>query len=221
MAPENTLAAFSLAWEKGIPGVDFDIRICGTGELVVFHDENLERITGSPGTIETTGLDSLRTLDAGSGEKIPLLSEVLELAPPWAYFDIELKIAGGNTKEMASMLINEIEDRKLQNRCLVSSFYPLAVRAIKAAAKEISTAWIHTADLEQNHHAKYLAARALAGAPVRKPQWQSAIPMLEKDRSGKSPILPWTINDAAVARQCLELGAEGIISDDPAGISES
>lgn len=219
-APENTLAAFSLAWEKGIPGVEFDIRICGSGELVVFHDADLERITGVRGTVEKTDLDVIRALDAGSGEKIPLMSEVLELAPEWAYFDIELKIADHNAKKMAGMLAEELEEQGLANRCLVSSFYPSAVRAMKVAGKGIPVAWIHTSDLEQNQHAKYLVGRVLAGAPVLKPQWQCAIEMLKKNRSQKRPIIPWTINDTAVARRCLELGAEGIISDDPAGITE-
>ena len=65
-APENTLAAFKLAWESGIPGVELDARLCESGEIVVFHDEELMRTTGAEGLVETTGLETLRTYDAGA-----------------------------------------------------------------------------------------------------------------------------------------------------------
>ena len=92
-APENTLAAFKLAWDSGVPGVELDIRLCATEDIVVFHDNDLERITGKQGTIEQSDLDELKSYDAGEGEKIPLLSEVFEAAPPDVYFDIEMKLA--------------------------------------------------------------------------------------------------------------------------------
>ena len=109
-APENTIAAFKLAWESGIPGVELDVHLCKSGEMVVFHDDDLERITGTAGTVESTDLETLKSLDAGNGERIPLLSEVFEAAPEHAYFDIEMKVAYRNGRELsleAAKLIKE------------------------------------------------------------------------------------------------------------------
>jgi len=87
-APENTLAAFRLALEQGADGVELDVWRCGTGEVVVFHDEDARRLAGAPLAIARTPWGLLRRLDVGShrggrfrGERIPLLPEVLEALP--------------------------------------------------------------------------------------------------------------------------------------------
>src|SRR6476619_3892499 len=85
-APENTLASFQKALDFGVDGMEFDVQRCATGELVIFHDEELSRTTNGVGLVRDCSLDELRRLDAGSwfdrpfkGERIPLLSEVLTL----------------------------------------------------------------------------------------------------------------------------------------------
>src|SRR5229473_3211699 len=80
-APENTLAAFTLAARQGADGIELDAQLCGSGEVVVFHDATLGRTTGHPGLLEETPWAALRKLDAGArkgpafaGERIPLLA---------------------------------------------------------------------------------------------------------------------------------------------------
>ena len=64
-APENTLAAFQKAKEFGIPGIELDVRLCASGEMVVFHDDDFKRIFDREGTVEETSFEDLRKLDAG------------------------------------------------------------------------------------------------------------------------------------------------------------
>ena len=67
--PENTLSAFSKALEIGVDAIELDVRVCGTGELVIMHDATLERTTNGNGIVADTTLEELRKLDAGDGEQ--------------------------------------------------------------------------------------------------------------------------------------------------------
>lgn len=78
-APENTLAAFAKAAELGCAMVEFDVRLSADGVPIVFHDDRLERTTNGAGPVGTCTLAQLKRLDAGMGETIPTLAEVLDL----------------------------------------------------------------------------------------------------------------------------------------------
>ena len=232
-APENTMAAFTLAWESGIPGIELDVRLCTTGELVVFHDAETKRITGTPGTIEQSSLAELRDLDAGawfseeySGQRIPTLDEVFDAAPVGTYFDIEIKVCGHNSRAVATELARAIHRFSMANRCIISSFYPSAVWASKSACPGIPTALIYSDALKTEHPIQHIAARVLSNTPILKPQWQTAIETLERrgrrsERRTAKPVIPWTVNVNSIATRCLELGAEGVISEDPVAVMES
>src|SRR5512141_12305 len=106
-APENTLAAFRLAMQQGADGVELDVWRCASGEVVVAHDEDLQRVAGSPLRIPDARLDELRAADVGAwkgarwrGERIPRLDEVLE-ALPGAVVNVELKSRGGRDLGLA------------------------------------------------------------------------------------------------------------------------
>lgn len=90
-APENTLESFAKALELGVDMIELDVFCCKTGELVVIHDESVDRTTDGTGLVEEMDYRVLRELDAGGGEKIPLLSEVFDLVGRRAKINIELK----------------------------------------------------------------------------------------------------------------------------------
>jgi len=93
-APENTFASFAKALELGVDMIELDVFCCGSGELVVIHDESVDRTTNGKGLVAEMDYDTLRGLDAGCGEKIPLLSEVFDLVDRRAKINIELKGEG-------------------------------------------------------------------------------------------------------------------------------
>jgi glycerophosphoryl diester phosphodiesterase len=78
-APENTLAAFRLAREQGADAIELDAKRCASGEVVIMHDATLNRTTNGDGNVHEWSLAELHSLDAGKGERIPTLDEVLEL----------------------------------------------------------------------------------------------------------------------------------------------
>ncbi len=112
-APENTLAAFKVAIEKGADAIEFDVHRSHDGALVVHHDHSLERTTNGRGQIGDHTLEELRLLDAGSwfdpvfnSEGIPTLAEVLQLGQGKTRFEIELRHA---TLPFLKAVIDEIK----------------------------------------------------------------------------------------------------------------
>src|SRR5262245_14980881 len=97
-APENALAAFDLALDMGARHLEFDVQASADGHLVVIHDDTLARTTNGTGAVSGLTLDALRSLDAGAwfrpefaGERIPLLTEVLERYGGRAHLHLEIK----------------------------------------------------------------------------------------------------------------------------------
>src|SRR5688500_1633697 len=95
-APENTLEAFEEGVRQGADGVELDAMVCGSGEVVVCHDERLNRLARRDLEVRTTAYWKLRTLDVGSPlgfkpARIPLLAEVLRSLPAHFLINIELK----------------------------------------------------------------------------------------------------------------------------------
>ena len=88
---ENTLPSISKAIELGVDGIEIDIFKCASGELVVFHDKTLEKLTNSTGYIEELVLDSIRRIEVLNGYSIPTLEEVLDLINGRVFLNIELK----------------------------------------------------------------------------------------------------------------------------------
>ena len=92
-APENTLKAMAWAIEAGLAWVELDVHAV-EGRLVVIHDERLERTTSGSGKLRRRGLAYIRSLDAGQGERVPFLEEVLDLIDKRLKINIELKSFG-------------------------------------------------------------------------------------------------------------------------------
>ena len=118
LAPENTMAAFSAADVLGVHWFELDVRTCATGELVVFHDADLKRLSGRPERIDSLSLADLADADVGShfseefsGEGVPSLIEVLETFRDRVRFNIEVKedTAGGAEEDAAPSRESESE----------------------------------------------------------------------------------------------------------------
>ncbi|WP_303722672.1 glycerophosphodiester phosphodiesterase family protein [Malonomonas rubra] len=143
--PENTLLAFSKALEYGVEWLELDIHLSADGELVVIHDFTLERTTDGCGQVSDYPLAELRLFDAGMGEKIPLLAEVLDLAAGRATVNIELKGAGtgaalglflqqrfAGQQCVDKLLASSLNGDELINLSTILPYLPLAVVAERA-----------------------------------------------------------------------------------------
>jgi glycerophosphoryl diester phosphodiesterase len=101
--PENTIRSFKCAGRMGVDYVELDVRRCKTRELVVMHDPTVDRTTNGKGVVRNLSISEIRSLDAGKGEKVPLLSEVVVLAKSNFNLFVEVK-EPGTEEEILSML---------------------------------------------------------------------------------------------------------------------
>lgn len=127
--PENTLSSVRKALQMGVRCIEIDVYYV-EDQLVVFHDDRLERTTNGRGLLCEQSFDYLRSLDAGHGQKIPTLEEVCEIIKTRACINIELK--GPHTAEPVARLISRlIENGWDIAEFLVSSFNYAELRKIK------------------------------------------------------------------------------------------
>src|SRR4029079_3209234 len=128
---ENSLAAFTRARADGADGVELDVMTCGTGEIVVFHDDDLVRLGARPEKIAGTAFAVLRGVTLTSGAKIPTLEEVFEACGPDMLVNVELKVPNRGPAVLAPLVDGVaaiVERAGAGGRVLVSSFNPFAVR---------------------------------------------------------------------------------------------
>ncbi len=225
-APENTMAAFRLAKEYGIPGIELDIHLSADDRIVVAHDYTTART--SPGnnlTIAQSDWDQLKVIDVGAwenpeytGERIPLLSQLFEEHGQDFYFDIEMKSRDNTDGHLEALLARMLDDFRLEaDRVVVSSFNPVMLAKFKATCPRIPTAIIYCADSDVPWYLRRGEGRWIAGADFLKPK--HVIPtkarMAFSRAIGGRPVLPWTVDDPAIAKRMLEIGCEGVISNVP------
>ena len=117
LEPENTLRSVRRAIELGVDRVEVDVRVSRDGRLVIMHDETVDRTTNGHGYVRELTLNELRSLDAGMGEKIPTLEEILEFTMGKAKLEIELKVP-----EATEPTIQLIEELNAENDVILISF---------------------------------------------------------------------------------------------------
>lgn len=209
-APENTLAAFRLAAELGADGIELDVRGTADGQLVVLHDASVDRTTDGTGGVAALTLDQLRRFDAGKkfgpsfrGERIPLLSEVFDVARGRLLVDVEVKAAG-----VEAALLDLIGRMKMTDSVLISSFDARVVARIRDLAPEISVGLLQSA-------ADPNAAVALRAAAYLPEVATLTADVVATCRRHGLRVITWTVKAEREGREALHLGVDGIIADDP------
>ena len=211
--PENTLLAFRKARETGADAIEFDVRTSADGVPVVIHDETVDRTTDGTGPVAALPLSALREFNAGMGERIPTLEEVLDDTGTTPMI-IEVK-----ERLAAKAVVEMLQARGGESRSLVGSFdardlvgFRRAGVPTTAGRREVAWFW--------------LASRIGAGA-VRSQYEAFSVPPRYRGvrlvdarfvrlarRIGK-PVHVWTVDDIPTATQLRVLGVAGIITNLP------
>ncbi len=132
--PENTLRAFRRAIELGADMSELDLHLSKDGALVVMHDYSVQQTTNGHGSISELTLDELQQLDAGEGERIPTLQQVIDLVRGKNGLYIELKAVGTPRPLVDLLCANRFTAR---SQVIVGSFQPELVRETRALAPEL------------------------------------------------------------------------------------
>ena len=208
--PENTLAAFSKAMEYGVHGIELDVHLSRDGEAVVIHDESVDRTTNGSGQVSELTLAEMQSLDAGDGESIPTLAQVLALVSGRLHVDIEVKAAAA-----ADQVLAEVARHK-DLTFAISSFNHDVLRHVRRV----------DASVELWPLVGAISDEAIATAlELGSPQLAVFDGMVNPDimayaRSKGLGLWVWTVNDPARAAELVELGAVGICTDDPKTIRD-
>lgn len=109
--PENTLLAFEKALEAGVDGIEMDLRLSRDEHAIIFHDDNLKRITGLDNAPEALTLCELKELDAGCGQTIPSLDELLQLTSSQATLILEIKYMPSTYKRLCEIIEQKINEK--------------------------------------------------------------------------------------------------------------
>jgi len=128
--PENTILAFKKAIEAGADGIELDVWLTKDGEVVVIHDETVDRTSNGSGRVKEMTLEELKELDFGNGERIPTLEEVFEAVPEDSVVNVEIKDVDAVEKTA------EIIGRNNPERVIVSSFLIDALREYRKLDSE-------------------------------------------------------------------------------------
>lgn len=204
--PENTLKGFARAKELGCIGIELDVHLSADGHLIVMHDETVDRTTNGTGEIRTLTLEQIKTLDAGSGEPVPTLTDVLDLVGDSMMVDIEVK-----ANEAGAATLDEVRTHP-NLRWLISSFDWDVLRYVRSQDAEAEL-WVLSPAASDDALQTYRDINASALAI-----WTNAIDADIARMFADQQITwwPWTVNDPDRATECLAWGARGICTDNPA-----
>lgn len=221
-APENTMEAFLLAVEQRADGFEIDINLTKDGEIIVIHDDSIDRTSNGKGDVMDYTLAELKAFnfnarfeDKYPQAEIPTLREVLQLVKEHdLYLNIEVKNILSKTDlyaELGSMAAAMVKEFGLENNVIFSSFNHGSMVKLKEAYPEMKTALLYMAGLYKGgEYAKMTRADALH------PLFFGVNPeMVEDAHEAGVQVNTWTVNEVSQIRLMIEAGVDAIITDCP------
>lgn len=209
--PENTILSFKKAIEAGCSGLELDVRLTKDNKVIVIHDKNLEHTTNGKGFVSEYTLRELKRLDAGKGERIPTLEEVVsEIA------DVKLlvEIKTDAVKNIDRLCAETVKLAGKRKDTFFTSFNLDAIQSVKKINPVLKTGLIFSKPLiEPEQYARFLNA---------------VCPRLDRIDSKVSQfaeqygfdLYVWTVNTEDELRKALRYNVTGVVSNDPGGIGK-
>lgn len=218
-APENTLEAFALAGEQGAQGIELDVQLTKDGEVVVIHDETIDRVSTGKGAVRDYTLEELRRFSFHNhkkeyeGVQIPTLREVLEQVKPGGMeVNIELKTGIYWYPGLEEKTVELVKAAGMENRVIYSSFNHYSVQKILELDGEAETAYLYNdVLLNVENYAKNTGVCGLHPAVYH----LKMADFLESYRRSGLKVRVWTVNDEADMRQFIEKDLEAVITNYP------
>lgn len=217
-APENTLEAFRLAMDMGADGFELDVHLSRDGELIVMHDETVDRTTNGTGRIMDMTVSELKALDACNGMekykgvKVPTLAEVFSLIQGTKLLiNCELKTDNIQYPGIEEKCLKLAEKMGVENRLLYSSFNHYSLMKLKALNPNAPTGALYSNAIYQ----PWDYVRPLGIENIH-PHWGNLyLPgLIEGCLNAGVGINPWTVNEETVMKLCIRHGI-GIITNYP------
>jgi glycerophosphoryl diester phosphodiesterase len=209
--PENTLASFRSAIELGVDMIECDVHLSADGELVVIHDHTLERTTDGSGLVAQRTLAELRRLDAGGGERLPVLAEVCELACDRVGLCVEIKQIPIPYPGLEEKLVACLGALGMLDQSAVISFDHRAVRRLKELEPRLAAGVIEGA-----RPIDPVALMRSAGADIYSPHFGAMDrELVEEIHAAAGVVGVWTVDDAAAVAWCQACRPDSVFTNRP------
>jgi len=203
--PENTFSSFDKAIELGADMMEFDVRLSLDNKLVVVHDPRVNRTTDGKGKVRDKTARELLALDAGGGNKIPLVEEIFKRYAGKIKFVIELK--DYNTEEP---ILELIEQYGIIDDVYIVSFSKRILKKIKILEPDITTGLIKVLPTNIAKDCKYCGADVIAVL-----RYFINKKLVEKTRKDNLLLFAWTVNDPVQCVQFRKMGIVGVVTNKP------
>jgi glycerophosphoryl diester phosphodiesterase len=225
LAPENTLSSVSLAWQLGADAVEIDVYLTTDKRIVVIHDSDTKRVSGTDIKVAQANSKTLRGLDVGTwkdpkyaGEKIPFLEEVIEAIPEGKRLFVEVKCG----KEIVPYLEEIINNSDKREQIIVISFRFDVLKASKERMPDIPCYWL--LGTRQDKVTK-------KNLP-HKPEWITKAKennidalnvhyvginkaFMKAVKESGQDLYVWTVDDPKQAKRLIDIGVKGITTNRP------
>ncbi|MCL6461641.1 glycerophosphoryl diester phosphodiesterase [Flavobacterium micromati] len=208
---ENTVISFQKAVDMHVDGIELDVHLSSDNEVVVFHDDTVDRLTDGKGLINAFTVPELKRLLINRKEKIPTLREVLELINRKCFINIELK-SYGVTETVINLIEEFVKNKNWKyDDFLVSSFDWNALQQVAFLNDKIPIGVLTETNLELAlAFAKFIQAKSLH------PHFH----LLTKENTAQIQskglhVFPWTVNEKKDIEKIKSYNVNGIITDFP------
>ena len=209
--PENTLVSFQKALGMQVDGIELDVHLSADGELIVIHDETIDRTTNGKGFVNALSLRELNAFRINGTHKIPTLKEVFDLVNQNCFINIEIKSYEATDKVVS--LIEKYVSKKdwKYDRFLVSSFDWNSLQQVAFLNDKIPIGVLTETDLDLAlAFAKFIQAKSIH------PHFH----LLTKENTAQMQekglqVFPWTINEVEDIQKIKTFNVNGIITDFP------
>jgi glycerophosphoryl diester phosphodiesterase len=231
-APENTLAAFNLAWERKVPIIELDVHLTKDDKLICIHDKDTKRTTGVTKVVKESTAEELQQLDAGSwknkkyaGEKMPLLEEALATVPDDGKVLIEVKVG----PEAVPALVKAVESSgKKPEQLIVIAFNAETVAEAKRKLPQLKAYYLLSFKQDKNtgkwsptlDEAIAVAKRIQADGLDISYQGPIDADFVSRVRQAGLELHTWTVDDPKVARRLVDLGVDSITTNRAGALRE-
>jgi len=210
IAPPNTLKAFKKAIELQADYAEFDIHITKDGEIVIIHDSDTFNTTGVRGLVKDMTLDQVKRLDAGEGEEIPTLKELIKITRKRLGLQIEIKASN-----LLDKLILILKEENLLETTIISSFMSDELFKLKLLEPSLKLGLLLPVELKRSNSIKRKIEK------IAKNDFYSFHPhyaVIDKEivdfaHEHDLKVIVWTVNDKKIMEKLIVLGVDGIITD--------
>lgn len=220
-APENTLAAFRLAYTQGADGIELDAKLSADGEVMVIHDQTVDRTTRGRGRVNELTLSELKSLEAGawknpkfSGEPIPTLAEVFEAVGGKLMINVELTNYDSPQDSLVEKVVDLVKKYHLEESVLFSSFLPSNLITARQILPRVPLGILaHPGAAGRDNRSSH--SREIAPEFLHPYFLDVSRRLVKREKAAGRLINVWTVNLALVMHKMILDGVEGIITDDP------